>query len=66
MDRADFIEAMQVLTLEPGDTLVIKTKLVLQRSHHEAVQQYIKELVGDVPVLILDNGMDIGILRRAA
>ena len=62
----DMIEAMQVLHMKPGDTLVLKTHLTLSYSQRVAVSEAITAIVGDVPVLVLDNGADIGILRQAA
>jgi hypothetical protein len=66
VDKLDMIQAMQVLDLEPGDTLVIKTHLVLSTEQNARLRQHVIAIVGDVPVLVLDNGTDVGILRRAA
>ena len=66
MGEPEFIEAMQVLQLQPGDTLVIKTGRILPLDAHEQIRTHVTAIVGDVPVLILDKGMDVGALRQAA
>jgi len=66
MDRIDLIQAMQVLTLEPGDVLILRTSVVLQPHQRDAVREHIAQIVGDVPIMVLDSGLDLGVLRKTA
>jgi hypothetical protein len=64
-DKIDFIEAMSVLTMEPGDTLVLKADRQLTGEMVSWIRGHIAETLPGVPVLVLDGGFDIGVLRQA-
>lgn len=60
----DMIEAMKVLTLQPGDALVLKVDARLTRADASSIAQHVCEALGDIPVLVLERGMDLGVLRK--
>ncbi len=68
MNKIDFIESMKVLNYKRGDIIVLKISVKLSKD----TGAYIKEAIHlaldpqkeGVKFMILDAGMDIGILRR--
>jgi hypothetical protein len=66
--RVRFLEGMQKLEVRDGDTVVIKTPFVLSAQTHEnlreAVKQQIKDFGYNVNVMLLEEGIDIGVLRK--
>lgn len=64
MNKVDFIKEMKVLKFEPGDIVVLKTDQIIGDNS----EAFIKEIKSAIPeglkVLLLEGGMDIGILRR--
>jgi len=68
-EKIEFIKSMQVLELKKNDILVFKTdeRLSVETHKHfkEAIEEYLPDNIkGKVKVLILDSGMDIGVIRR--
>lgn len=61
----ELIEAMSVLTIQPGDVIVLKSLMRFSYEQRQQVEEYFSEKVG-APVMLLDNGVDIGVLRQAA
>lgn len=61
----DFIEAMSVLHVEPGDTVVLKTHISVTFEQRALIEEAVSKKLG-CPVLLLDSGLDIGVLRQAA
>ena len=61
----EFIEAMQVLSLQSGDTVVLKTDHSLTREQMVMIETMFSDRLG-VPVMVLTGGLDIGVLRQAA
>ena len=64
-EALDFIEAMTVLTLQPGDKLVLKTRRLLPSETIDAIRAHVAQILPGVPVLILEPGMDVAALRSA-
>lgn len=68
-EEINFIKSMQVLTLKEGDILVLKTLALLSDSNIKRINSIIDEylppnLVGKVKLMVLEEGMDIGVLRE--
>ena len=68
-EEINFIKSMQVLTLKEGDILVLKTLALLSDSSIKRINSIIDEylppnLVGKVKLMVLEEGMDIGVLRE--
>jgi hypothetical protein len=65
MDEIDFVEHLKVLSLVPNDIIVIKTDRVLSEVQYANVKRYIGQIINraDVKIMILEDGMDIGIFR---
>lgn len=65
--KPDFsmIEHLQVLELKDGDTIVLKTQQVLSVEQHVIITECIGDTFKErnVKVLVLDDGMDIGVIR---
>lgn len=54
------------LEVRPGDTLVVLIDRALSREHLASIQQYVRQtLATEAAVLVLDNGMSIGVLSAA-
>ena len=62
-DKIDFIESMKILKCEPGDIVVLKIDMALTEDVYSRLKKHIKGIV-KTEVLILQQGMDIGILRK--
>jgi hypothetical protein len=67
MDEIDFVEHLKVLSLVPNDIIVIKTDRVLSEVQYANVKRYIGQIINraDVKIMILEDGLDIGVLRSA-
>lgn len=66
MKEIEFIDSMKVLKIEPGDILVLKTDKYISGDNAKAISDYFKDIFKkfDNKVLLLSDGMDIGILRK--
>lgn len=65
-DRPPPIQAIGVLKLGPSDALVVMTPAKLASDGRRALRDYVRHHLGgtDRPILILDGGMQIGVLRE--
>jgi len=67
-DQVSFIQSMQKLEIMDGDIVVLKfpQKLPpgLYRNLNDTIQESFKGFGYDVHVLILEDGVDIGVLRK--
>jgi hypothetical protein len=63
--EAQTIQAVAVLTLQPGDVLVARTRdgLWLTREAREAIGAQLRAAVPNNQILILEGGMDVQVLR---
>lgn len=60
------ITEIQVMHLQPGDTLVLKTDLTLNSNQREAATKQLELLVPNgVKAVILDSGLSLEVLRPA-
>jgi len=63
MSEVDWIAEVQRLRLLPGDILVIRAERTLQPAAVARMRQYLEELLGgEQRVIVLDAGMEIGVL----
>jgi hypothetical protein len=64
----DWFQSMQKLDMKDGDVVVLKCAMKLSPSTYksikEAVQEMLKGFGFDVYVIPLEDGMDIGVLRK--
>jgi len=66
-EKIDFIESLGKLEYQDGDIIVLKCSHNLSLEEHANIQEVIKEHIapyGKVKVIILEDGIDIGILRK--
>ena len=64
-DRPDWLEAMSVLRFEPGDTIILKCLHRVTVEQRKVIEELVSERLG-APVMLLDDGVEIGVLRPAA
>jgi hypothetical protein len=57
-------EQVQVLSIQPGDTLVLKSPSYLSREGKLKLAQNLKDVTGCEKVLVLDGGMTLEIVRE--
>jgi hypothetical protein len=63
--KVDFIQAMQVLRLEKDDIVVMKSPDTLSEAVVRNIIETVKKVLGTgVKVMILEQGMDIGVLHK--
>jgi hypothetical protein len=65
-DSVDLIQSLSVLSLQPGDIVVLKCQQHLSRDAVDHLREVLKPKLGDHEVMILDGGLDIGVLRKEA
>lgn len=63
MDSVEFIQSMSILSLQPGDKIIIKVKEKLSDQTYSRLRSMIQKSV-DATVIVLDSDMDIGVLRN--
>lgn len=61
----ELIEAMAVLQVQPGDVVVLKTPISLTNEQAYRIRELVSSIV-KTEVLILTDGLEIGVLRQAA
>ncbi len=61
-----FIQAMGVLTDQPGDVVVLKTDHYLNREQTAFLTEYGEKHLPGVKIMVLTGGLDIGVVRQAA
>jgi hypothetical protein len=59
-------EQVQVLSIQPGDTLVLKSDCHWHSASREKMAQQLKETTGCEKVIVLDRGMELQIVRKEA
>jgi hypothetical protein len=69
MKKTEFIQSMQILKADENDTIVLKIdRKISNREKFEMfrmVQNSLPESIkGKINILILDEGTDIGVLRK--
>lgn len=58
------VEHLQVLHLEPGDTLVITTKLPLTAAAADYMKEQLEATFPGHKAIILDNSSELGVVRH--
>lgn len=53
------------LTLEPGDWLVFKVQLRLNMAEYDELNKQIAAVLPEVRYMILDNAMDVAVVRNS-
>jgi len=61
---SDMLEKMSILSLRTGDVLVVSTAQDISFEASERLKAVVKSAVGDVPILVLSDGIEIGIVRK--
>ena len=65
--KIDFIQSLSKLEFKDGDIIVLKTPNRLSKDSREYLEKFIGSISKALPVkvrmIILEDGMDIGILR---
>lgn len=59
------LKSMSVLRLEPGDALVFKLDRIVSRDTTDHIQEVVSSIWPGTRALILEAGMDIGVVRRS-
>jgi hypothetical protein len=52
------------LVLNPGDTIVLTCAQPLNNDQADRLKQRIRDLLGDHEVIVLANGLDIGVISK--
>ena len=63
-DELEFIQSMSVLSMQPGDIVVLKTDRVLSRDQMDIIQNHFQSKIHGHEVIVLSGGLDIGVLRN--
>ena len=69
VETKDIIQAIEVLKIQKGDALILKTAMVLSESAIKRLKDSLKDLIkrmgikDEIPIVILDEGIEIEILR---
>lgn len=68
--EVELIKAMQVLEIKTGDVVILKTDIVLSSEAvarlNQAVREHLHAIERNITVFVLEEGMDIGVLRWSA
>jgi len=69
MNEIKFIESIKILEVKENDTIIIKSKIKLSMNHVELIKKCVIEnlspnLRGKIKVLVLDQGLDIEVIRK--
>jgi len=70
VDKIDFIQAMSTLEIKDGDIIVLKSSERLSAATIDRLREEIinalsdNDLFKDHKILVLDNRLDIGVLRK--
>ena len=69
MKKAEFIESMKVLILQPGDIIICKVPMALSEKEREQLNNSLKETFAALgyahqKIIVLEQGIDIGVLRH--
>ena len=66
--QIDFIQSMQKLQLKPGDLLIVKCPFKIPEQYISKLSESIKNILAlsgfDNKIMILEDGMDIGVLSK--
>jgi hypothetical protein len=63
--RPEWLEAMSVLTVQPGDIIVVRSSRLLSPEGAGRLTSRLREVFPDNQVMVLD-GLDIGVVRNGA
>lgn len=58
------IESFGKLDIKPGDTIVFKTRQRVSMVARKGIQIYVNRIFTNVKLLILDEGMDVGVISQ--
>ncbi|SLN20055.1 hypothetical protein ROJ8625_00710 [Roseivivax jejudonensis] len=58
------LEDIRILTLKKGDVIVVSTDLTAGQQSKQQIIANIQNVVADVPVLVLDQGMALSVVRK--
>lgn len=63
MNEIEFVQSVQALEIKPGDLIVIKVPSLMPTAVYVNLRDQIKMEYPDWKFIILDGGVDIGIIR---
>jgi hypothetical protein len=71
MEEIEFVKSMQVLKIQENDILVLKIDRKLPAEMHGRLKDVIREnlpenLKGKIKIFVLEEGLDIGVIRAEA
>jgi len=64
LSGVEFLKAMQILSLQPGDIVVLNYPDYLSESAISNITNSIKAHIPDNKIIILEGGLTIGIIRK--
>lgn len=62
--KPEWLEHLSVLSVQPGDILVVRTRQMLSYKTVEWITEKLRALFPEHRVLILENDMELGVVRR--
>jgi hypothetical protein len=62
-DPVDLLQSMQVLSLKPGDVLVVSCDRHITADMGERLVDLVRRFVPDNKIMVLESGLTIGVLR---
>lgn len=60
----EYVKRIEVLLVEPGDTLVLSTDETFSRDTIGRLREMVRELFPDNRVMVLERGMSLSAVRR--
>ena len=58
------LKPLGVLSIKPGDVLVLSCKQRLPQLAMGNISAALKDMFGAIPILILDDGMEMSVVRK--
>lgn len=55
---------VEVVNIQPGDVLVVRTERLLSRDQRETMCAQLASVFGDVKIAVLEDGMTLDVLRN--
>ena len=63
--KPEWLKELSVLTVKPGDTVVLSVKERLKASWRDYIGKILKEKFPLNPIIILEEGMTLGVIRQS-
>ena len=65
-DEPIYLSDVQRLALNPGDIVVLRCNQRITEAIADRLKQQVRSLVGDHEVMVLSEGVDIGVIATSA